>query len=223
MFFFNENGIWATRGDYPTRISRPVQAWIDSMSASYYENVAGFCNGKYYWCSIGDVTLADGRAFNNVVLRYSLDTHEWAVLSYAQEFRVLAQYVVSGAVTVVGGDTMSRILTLDSGATDNGTDITYEIESQDQDFGSRGVVKEISEDVYGYGSNPTASDFLVSINDGDWLTLGTASKNVELMTIDKTLVGNFFKFRVSGVCTSSRYTLKGLEITKITAIDYGTV
>lgn len=221
MFFFNENGWWATRGDYPTRISRPVQVWIDGMDATYYDDVAGFCDGKYLFGSIGNVTLFDGRIFNNVVLRYSLDTHEWAVFSYANKFNIFARYVVSGAVTLVGGDTTSRILTLNSGSTDNGTDITYEIESQEQDFGSRGMIKELHGDIYGFASNPTATDYLVSLNGDDWISIGSTNKDVEMMTISETLLANFFKFRISGVCTGSRLTIKGLELPSISVTDYG--
>src|SRR3990167_1937998 len=157
MFFFNENGVWMTQGAYPIRISRRVQRWIDGMSASFYENVAGACDGKYYFCSIGDVTLDDGSTYSNVVLRYTIDTKEWAVFSYAHNFRVFASYVNSGAVQLLGGDTTARVLQLNAGLTDNGTAIDFTVESHEQVFGSRGIVKEVTERIMAYGLNPPAA------------------------------------------------------------------
>jgi len=221
LFFFNENGVWITNGGYPSRISRPVQRWIDGMSASYYENVAGHCDGKYYFCSIGDVTLDDDRTFNNVVLRYTIDTKEWAVFSYAHEFRVLTSYVSSSAVQIVGGDTTARVLQLNSSSlTDNGTNIDYELETHDLDFGSRGIQKEITERIMAYGLNPVDAQVQIKIEDGDWLTLGSMDRRVNDFLIDQTLAGRFFRLRVVGTHATARFRFQGFELSRVELLDY---
>ena len=220
MFFFNENGVWVTRGDYPTRISRPVQRWIDGMAASFYTNVAGHCDGKYYFCSIGDVTLDSGDAYANVVLRYSLDTHEWAVFSYANEFRVFSQYVTSSAVEFVGGDTTARVMQMNSGLTDNGTNISFEIESHEMEFGSRGIVKQINDRCMAYGINSVSALVQVRIDAGDWITLGTLDSDVKEMPVKQILEGRYFSFRVTGTHSTARFRLQGIEMPSITLLDY---
>ena len=65
-YFFNPYGIWITDGGYPIRISKPIQRWIDAISSSYHDDVAGVCDDDHYYCSIGDVTV-DGVLYSNVV------------------------------------------------------------------------------------------------------------------------------------------------------------
>lgn len=220
LFFFNERGIWVTQGGYPVRISRPVQRWLDGMAASFYTNVNGHCDGIYYYCSIGDVTLDDGSAYVNVVLRYSLGTKEWAVLSYANEFRVLAPYVSSSSVVIVGGDTTARVLQLNSGTTDNGVAISYEIETHDLDFGSRGILKEINERAMAYGVNPVDALVQVKADGEDWITLGHMGQSIENFIINQTISGHYFRIRVSGIHSTARMRLQGVELPYVTLLDY---
>ena len=116
LFFFNQQGIWATSGGQPVRISRPVQDWIDGMSASYYDDVAGYSDGKYYYCSIGSVTIGTD-SYSNVVLRYTIETKEWTVFSYANQFSRFALYVTGGEEQILGGDTAGNVLQIESTAT----------------------------------------------------------------------------------------------------------
>ena len=220
LFFFNERGIWQTDGGYPIRISRPVQTWIDNMDATYYGNVAGFCDNQNYYCSIGNVTLPNGNTYNNVVLRYTLDTKEWTVFSYAHQYRVFSPYVSASAVNFVGGDTTARVLQMNSGLTDNGTAINYEVESHDIDFSSKGMLKEISERIMAYGLNPVDVVIQVQIEGEDWITLGAMNKEIEEFLINERIKGHYMRFRVIGTHSTVRFRFQGLELPTVTLLGY---
>ena len=215
--FFNQQGVWLTNGSYPVLISRSVQKWIDGMSTSYYENVSAFGNEKYLYVSIGDCTV-DRLSYSNVVLKYSVNTKEWRVYSYADEFRIFASYLDT-SYKIVGGSDASKILQIDSTSlSDNDTDIRFDLQSQDLLFGSRGTIKELSERIMVYAENAQGL-VQVKIDGGDWKTLGTISKNVNNLGLSESLRGNRFKFRCVGI-SKNRARLQGLEIPHLTVIDY---
>jgi len=217
LAFFNSKGVWLANGGYPILISRPVQKWIDGMSSSYFNEVAAIGDEKYLYVSIGDCTV-DSLAYSNIVLRYSVNTKEWAVFSYANKFKVFAEYLDT-SYKIVGGDSISKVLTIESSSlSDNGTDIKFDLQSQDQIFGSRGIVKEISERIMGYSKNAQGI-VQVKIDDGDWKMIGTIQKEVENMQIKESLKGNKMKFRVVGI-SKNRAEIKGLEIPNIMALGY---
>lgn len=221
MFFFNAKGIWVTMGDQPVRISRPVQKWIDGMSASFYDDVAGYCDNMHYFCSIGDCTI-DDKTYSNVVLRYTIDTKEWTVYSYANQFRVFTLFIDSGTEKIVGGDTTARVLQIESSSlTDNGTDISFELETQELDFGSRGIFKEITERIMLYGENTnnvTLSVNLVNPESRKTQTIGSATKNI--VGFPLSLRANLFSFSITGVSSTARYIFRGIELPSVSLIDY---
>ena len=211
VFFFNPDGIWQTRGSEPVRISRPVQAYIDGMSSSNYASVAGHANGKYYWCSIGDVTIGLV-TYTNVVLRYSISTQEWAVLSYANRPTAFSQYINGTAVTVAYGDSTARAYTLDSGTTDNGTAIEFEIISHEKDFGDRALLKDLHDKLIVYTKD--SSDIEVSIrSDGqEFVTVGHVLRQVDELPLSPyVLSGNFFDVRFVGSTSGASPILYGYE------------
>ena len=222
--FFNPKGVWLTSGEQPILISRRVQKWIDGMSASYYSNVASYGDGEHVFTSIGSSTV-DGKAYSNVVLRYSTNTKEWTVFSYAHQFRVFALYIDSGAEKIVGGDTTNRVLQIESTSlTDNSTAIGFEVQSHQLDFGSRGIAKELSERIMAYGLNPTSALVQVKVyeqgREGDWITLGALNKPICNFLINQKIKGNYMIFRVAGVSSTTRFRFQGLEAPKISLLDY---
>lgn len=222
MFFYNPRGVWMTNGGQPVLISRRIKQWIENVASSFFDDVSGYCDGEYYYCSLGDITI-DGTAYTNIVARYTLGTQEWTVFSYANEFRVFSLYVSSGAEQIVGGDTTARVLQIESSSlTDNGTNISYEIDSQDFDFGSKGILKQIGKKIMAYGLNPenVVVDVMIDGDKNKIYTLGHINKNIEQFIINQKLSGHFFNFRVRGVSSQNRHIFQGLEATGITLVDY---
>jgi len=218
LAFFNQQGVYLTSGSFPVLISRSIQKWIDGMSASYYTEVSAFGNEKYLYVSIGDCTV-DGIDYTNVVLKYSVNTQEWRVYSYADEFLIFASYFDGSSYNIVGGSDASTILQIESSSTtDNGTDIRFDLQSQDLFFGSRGIEKEISERIMAYTEN-AQSLTQVKVDGGDWQTIGMSDKEVNNFGLTETITGNKIKFRCVGI-SKNRGHIQGLEIPKIETKDY---
>lgn len=141
----NSVGFYATTGGYPKKISRPIQKWVEAISASFYDDVAGYTDGTSVYWSIGSVTI-DGTTYTNASVVYNLSDRTWECRSHADRFLVYSQYINgSSELTIVGGDTDGYIQTMDSGNTDNGTNIVSEFETGPLFFTGRGRQKAIPE------------------------------------------------------------------------------
>lgn len=220
LAFFNPKGIFLTTGEQPVLISRRIQKWIEGMSASYYDDVAGYGDADHLYMSLGSCTV-DGTTYSNIVVRYTIATKEWTVFSYAHQFKVFALFINNQSEQIVGGDTTNRVLQIESSSlTDNGTAISFQIETHDLDFGSRGVIKELSERVCAFGLNPANVLFQVKVEKQDWVTLGSLVKPIQQFLVQQSIVGHYMRFRAIGVSSTARFHLQGLETPKITMKDY---
>ena len=220
VFFFNANGVWMTRGSEPVRISRPVQAYIDNMSSSNYASVSGFCNGKYYWASIGDVTIGLV-TYSNVVLKYSISTQEWAVLSYATRPTAFSQYINGTSVTVAYGDTTARVYTIDSGTTDNSTAIEFELLSHEKDFGDRGLLKDLHDKLMVYSRDSSDIEVAIRVDGQEFKTVGHFLKQVDEIPLGQyVLSGNFFEIRFIGSTSGASPVIMGYEFPSISSSGF---
>lgn len=218
--FFNDKGFWQTDSTQPVLISRRIQKWIDGMSSSYYQHVACYGDSEYLYGSIGDCTV-DGVSYSNVVVRYTFATKEWSVFSYAYEFRTFSKYTSSGAVQILGGSTTGYILQLESSSkTDNGTNISFQLETHELDLGSRGIKKSIPTQIVAYAKNPQGAVLQVKIDNKDWITIGSMNETVNYLKLKETLGGHYFKFRVIGMTSGERVRIQGIELPNITLLDY---
>ena len=209
-----------TRGSEPVRISRPVQAYIDNMSSSNYASVSGFCNGKYYWASIGDVTIGLV-TYSNVVLKYSISTQEWAVLSYATRPTAFSQYINGTSVTVAYGDTTARVYTIDSGTTDNSTAIEFELLSHEKDFGDRGLLKDLHDKLMVYSRDSSDIEVAIRVDGQEFKTVGHFLKQVDEIPLGQyVLSGNFFEIRFIGSTSGASPVIMGYEFPSISSSGF---
>ena len=190
------------------------------MASANYDSVAGFATGRHRWYSIGNTTV-EGTTYNNVVLRYTTDTRQWAVLSYVNRPMAFARYINGTAVTIAYGDTTARVYTLDSGLTDNGTVITYELMTHDLEFGSRGVLKKVYDKLMVYTESAPEAIVQIRVDRGDWITLGTVKETVEQLSINEVLFGHIFQLRVVGASSTVAMRLKGFEFPSVELLSYG--
>jgi len=198
-----------------------VQAYLEGMSSSNYASVASHANGKYLWVSIGDVTI-DLTTYNNVVLRYSLATQEWAVLSFPNRLTAFSMYIDGTAIKTAYGDSTARVYTHE-GTTDNSTAIPFELITHEQEFGSLGTQKDVHGKVMVYSKNSTDMEIQISVDEGDFETIGVAKKVVEDIPINTPLIGNTFALRVIGSSTGEPPIFKGYEFPSVTALNYGVI
>lgn len=222
-FFYGPNGFYETAGSYPKLISRPVQRIVEGISSSFYSSVNGWSdNNDIYW-SIGDVTVDFDRGFtetyNNVVLRYTIDTQQWAPLKYAHKFRALHQFIDGTEVKIVGGDSDGQVLQLNTGNTDyNGQAITYILQSPEFDFNFRERRKTISEKIYVHSDGTEGSLLMARLDYGDWKAIGSIKDIVTSVSISP-LTARVFEFRIVESHAGSIIKIRGLDFPNVNILE----
>lgn len=214
-FFYGPRGFYATRGDYPTLISKPVQRIVDAITSSYYSNVSGGTDNRYIYWSIGDITVTFINGYtethNNVVLRYTIDTQEWTVLKYVHEFRSFSQYVSGTDVLLSAGDMDGQVLQLNTGSSDyNGNAIFLTLNSHELDFGRRHILKTIQHRIIVHTINGEGCSLQVRKDGEQWETVGNIHGNVTEIQISP-FTAHVFEFRILGQTLNSRVIFRGLD------------
>ena len=218
-FFYGPNGFYETAGGYPKRISRPVQRIVDAIASSFYSSVNGWSDNENIFWSIGDITINWDRGFtetyNNVVLRYTIDTEQWAPLQYAHEFRALNQYISGNDTLTVGGDTDGQVLQLNTGNSDyNGVAIKYLLQSPEFDFKFREKKKTIFEKIYCHSDGTSGALLQVRLDYGEWKSIGSL-KDVVSEVFISPLKANVFEFRLVDSITGEQVKLRGMDFPNV--------
>lgn len=179
------------------------------MSPANYSSVSGYCDQDHYYCNIGNVTK-DGRTYTNVWIVYTISSQVLAVYSLGANFKAMTKYVTtSGAVTYVGGET-ALVHTLMSGNTDNGTPITWEWESKELEFDSRGTNKSISK-IAAYMASGGGGVLQMRRDDGSFYTVGECSKDINIFKTENFNF-NVTRLKMSGTNTATPIALHGIEV-----------
>ena len=219
FFFYGPNGFYETKGDYPIRISRPVQRFIEGMSSSFYSKVSGWSDNENIYWSIGDVTIDWDRGFTetyaNVVLRYTIDTQQWAPLQYAHEFHALHQYISGTDTMIIGGDADGQVLQIDTGNSDyGGVAIKYILQSPELDFKNREYTKTISEKIFVHSDRTIGAELQVRLDYNGWRSIGSLKDIVTEVQI-KPMTAHVFEFRVVDSISGEQVKLRGLDFPNV--------
>ena len=223
FFFYGPNGFYETAGNYPKLISRPVQRIIDGIASSFYSKVNGWSdNNNIYW-SIGDITVDFDRGYTetytNVVLRFTIDTEQWAPLQYAHEFRAMNQYISGTDTLVIGGDDDGQVIQINTGNSDyGGIPIKYILQSPEFDFQNRHLRKTISEKIYVHSDGTRGAELQARLDYGDWKSIGTIQDIVTEVFI-KSMTFKVAEFRISDSTTGEQIKLRGLDFSAVDVLD----
>lgn len=197
VFYFNKRGIYETVGSFPRKISRRVQDIIDAIPSTYYSSVSGYGDGENVLFSIGDITLGD-LTLTNCVLLYRIEEKQWTLLSFPDEFLAWSNYVDSnGKEFILAGDDDGQVWKVLEGTGDANADIRWLLQYQEQEFGSRGRIKNLSKMVV-YTKQITNGQMSVKTdNEDDFQPVkGVINKSVQEIIHD--LNGRYFSFRIQG-------------------------
>lgn len=125
LFWYNRFGFWMYGGTgLPTLISRPVQGFVDAITAP--ASVSGGIDSKerVVWY-IGDVTYKS-TAYSDGVLRYDIDNNGWE-FEDARPWGRFTTEKSGGDILAYAGDVDSlKVWKLDNGYTNNGSAIASE-------------------------------------------------------------------------------------------------
>ena len=211
-YWVNENGMWASTGGRPKKISTfSVDNIIQSCSAANLQNVALGTDEEHIYASFASVTIS-GETYTNVVIKYNIFQNTFDIRQYPTLQRVFTRYVdTSDNVFTIFGDDDGTVLKLDTGSTDNGIAITYSLVTQDYNFGLRMYIKSIKR--FGVISENAIDAKILWRNTSsnkDWNDAGTIKSDVQDIN-EVALRGNFFNFKITNSISSGRAILKGIE------------
>jgi hypothetical protein len=129
LYFHHSSGFYKFAYDtQPTEISRRVIDFVKAIPRTSYENVVGVYDGydAIKW-SVGSVTV-EGVTYANCQMRYSISTQVWTIYDFAgTNITALVRYDDGTTIEQVAGTSTGLVGKLDSGTTDFGTAIYYEM------------------------------------------------------------------------------------------------
>lgn len=221
VYFFSGIDIRRTDGTYPEQISRlGVQDFIDAIPQANWANVCAGNDGFNAYFSIGDVTLNTGRdgqkTYSSVVLKYSTRDEAWSVHSYAQTFRFFTQMTTSvDGRKMIGADTLGNVQTINKGTTDNGTEIFYDLETQELEFGNRAHTNTISDLISIFCKNGAGSSMQVKATDKDYRDIQKSLPKRVNVVDNFSVEGEYFTFRWFGSTSLESPVFEGFYIERI--------
>ena len=198
-----------------TEISRPIIDIVKAIPRSYYENVSGWDDEDHCYWSIGDITLG-GVSFTNIVVRYTISTQVWTVRSYSSEIRSSGLYDDGSANLVqLVGDDDGNVLQFDTGTTDNGSPIFFDLITHWETFTNvKSTIKSLSKiaELHENAEGGSLSYQVDNDRPNAWRPIKDLRQELyEVMTIDAK---NFMRirFRLAGSSSGSPFIFRGLEM-----------
>lgn len=199
-------------------LSRPITDIIQAIPRASYDNITGWSDDDHVYWSIGDITL-DGVALTNLVCRRTISTKLWTIYSYPQEFRSQVLYDNGTDLIQLLGDTDGNVLQFDTGNSDNGSPIYFDVITHWLYFtDNKSTQKTISKMNWlhenAQGARVTYqldSDNQKNTNNA-WRTMGDFKKDVvQNFSLDAS---NFYRirFRVSGNSSGTACILRNIEV-----------
>jgi hypothetical protein len=130
MYWHHPTGIYKLQkgGASPIEISRPINDIIKNITKANYTEVAGWSDSDHVYFSVGNISVY-GLTITNCVIRWTISTETWTIFSYASTLLVGSSYDDGTTISVTVGDNDGNIHTFNSGTTDNGTAIMFELET----------------------------------------------------------------------------------------------
>ncbi len=129
LYFHHSSGFYKFAYDsQPTEISRRVIDFVRAIPRSSYENIVGVYDGydAVKW-SVGSLTV-EGVTYANCQMRYTISTQVWTIYDYAgTNITALIRYDNGTTIEQIAGTSTGLVGKLDSGTTDFGSDIYFEL------------------------------------------------------------------------------------------------
>ncbi len=221
VYFHHSSGFYKFAYDtQPTEISRRIIDFVKAIPRSSYENITGIYDGydAVKW-SVGSITV-EGVTYANCQLRYSISTQIWTVYDYAGvNITSLITYDNGTTIEQIAGTSAGAVAKLDSGKTDLGSPIYYElIDRWRSYFDMSSHSKRLSGATVisrnGGGSQFQYQTEFSGVN--EWKDIGTiGSSYVSLMPNAVTDYFNIIRTRIKGYSTGEPVEFDGVEILKL--------
>lgn len=129
IYFHHSSGFYKfTYDSQPTEISRRVIDFVKAIPRTFYDDIVGVYDGydAIKW-SVGPVTV-DGVTYANCQMRYTISTQIWTIYDLGSiGVTALIRYDNGTTIEQIAGTSTGLVGKLDSGDTDFGANIYYEM------------------------------------------------------------------------------------------------
>jgi hypothetical protein len=225
VYFHHSSGFYKFNYDgQPTEISRRVIDFIKAIPRANYASIVGVYDGydAVKW-SIGAVTV-DGVTYSNCQMRYSISTQVWTIYDFASiSITALIRYDNGTTIEQIAGISDGQVGKLDSGFTDFGAKIYYEVIDRERAFTEMTSSSKNITGIAVIAENGGGAEFQYQCNDSssnEWEYLGTIKdKMVTLIPNTQTKDFNEVTLRLRGYSSGEPIIFKGIEL--LTVQDKG--
>lgn len=215
VYFHHPTGFYRYDGNV-TEISKPIIDIVNAITLANYSKVAGYVepDGDHIRWSVGDVTI-DGVTYNNLEVRYTISTQVWTHYSAPTQYLAGTSYNDGSTITTVVGDESGNVFTLESGNTDNGTEIFYSIIHPFDDVDGLHSTVKIINTMFFMHSGMTGANVNYRTSDditGDFKKPIGQLKSGETGFSGLTARGRKLQFKLSGASKGEPINYQGYEI-----------
>lgn len=174
----DRTGFYMTDSTSSSRLSNPIQDYIDGITSANYDNIVAWREGNIYRAYVGDVTnTARNISITNCVLELDLDNNVWTPGKISHVIKCATLHRESNIENTYIGDDSAQVFKTPSGYSDAGSSVPWYMETKviypsgSEIINTINKVQIISRDASGVQvrykliNNPFASD-------EDWQGLG---------------------------------------------------
>lgn len=226
LFFHHSSGFY--RFNYnsePIEISRRVIDFVNAIPRSNYEEVQGIFDGfdAISW-AIGPVTV-EGVDYSNCVMRYTISTKIWTIYNYeGNNITAMIRYDDGTDMNNIMGTETGRVNRLDSGFTDLGKDISFEMIDRWRSYTNMYAESKSLKGFNVYSDNGGGTKFQYQEKGDDvnqWNSLGEISEEINtlLPNVD-TEDFNVSRLRLSGTTKGNPIVIHGIEVMRVEIEGY---
>jgi len=211
-YFHHPSGFYRYNDGQVSEISKPIQDIVDNITLANYSKICGWQDGDHVYWSVGNIT-ANGVTVNNVVVRYTISSKTWTRYSYPQQFLCASPYNDGSNLYHLVGDNDGNVLKVNSGNTDNGTSISYDLIHRWMTLdGLISTEKHISELSFEHdgGTGTNISTQIQNDLTHIWQPLGQLDSSDTLLSTD--IRARRFRIRLTGSSSGESFTYRGFEI-----------
>ena len=206
------NALLAYVGGYPNTVSKPIRPFLEAVPTSSHGDVKLRGDNDHVEAFIGDVTVGS-LPFVNVSCRYVISTQTWVVRSYADSFSIFTDYDDGSTVFNLGFDNTGEVQKMDTGNTDDGAAIEYDVETAWLVLGGNPTNEFTLAAFSAFADFPQGLNvFFKTERDSTWRTIGAMR---QYMTSWSGINESFhkIKFRFTGITSASQTIFEGYCLT----------
>jgi len=211
--FFHSPHAFYHYSENPLDISKKIIDIVEAIPRANWENVCAWEDGDHIYWSVGDLTLGE-ISLSNVVCRYTISKQIWTLSSYPFEIRSSCKYD-NGTTVVNSVGALGKVYTFDTGTSDDGEPIFYNIETQFYYFTNAKSDRKDIEEIVALFENAQGAQVSYKIDDESpetWHPIGELKND-----ITQTLILNAkgfvrIKFKLDGNIIGNKLIFRGFEI-----------